>query len=247
MTACGCNDWHTTQRASMLRRQGQRVPIPRAVLEGATAGISRRDFLRNGAIATDHRVRRLDAVVEPDLGGCGRAGGDAGRRHRPDHRLDLPRRRKRRPEHARARRQPELPGVRPGPELHRPRPERLPDARRSRRHARLQVEPGRDRLAVAVRRRQDGGHPGRRLPAARPEPLPFPRVLAGGRARPQPGDGLAGSLGRPERRRRQPAPGALGRLDAPGIDEERGQPRGGADQPAVGAVRPERACGPTSR
>ena len=36
----------------MLRRQGQRVPIPRAVLEGATAGISRRDFLRNGAIAT---------------------------------------------------------------------------------------------------------------------------------------------------------------------------------------------------
>ena len=52
MTACGCNDWHTTQRASMLRRQGQRVPIPRAVLEGATAGISRRDFLRNGAIAT---------------------------------------------------------------------------------------------------------------------------------------------------------------------------------------------------
>ena len=52
MTACGCNDWHTTQRAAMLRRQGQRVPIPRAVLEGATAGISRRDFLRNGAIAT---------------------------------------------------------------------------------------------------------------------------------------------------------------------------------------------------
>jgi uncharacterized protein (DUF1501 family) len=52
MTACGCNDWHTTQRAAMLRRQGQRVPIPRTVLEGATAGISRRDFLRNGAIAT---------------------------------------------------------------------------------------------------------------------------------------------------------------------------------------------------
>ena len=52
MTACGCNDWHTTQRAAMLRRQGQRVPIPRAVLEGATAGISRRDFLRNGAVAT---------------------------------------------------------------------------------------------------------------------------------------------------------------------------------------------------
>ena len=30
MTACGCNDWHTTQRAAMLRRQGQRVTIPRS-------------------------------------------------------------------------------------------------------------------------------------------------------------------------------------------------------------------------
>jgi len=35
----------------MLARQGQHVPIPRAVLEGETAGTSRRDFLRNGAVA----------------------------------------------------------------------------------------------------------------------------------------------------------------------------------------------------
>jgi|tagenome__1003787_1003787.scaffolds.fasta_scaffold20957879_2 uncharacterized protein (DUF1501 family) len=50
MSNCGCNDWMTTQRRTMLRRQGDRVPLPRAVLEGATAGLSRRDFLRNGAV-----------------------------------------------------------------------------------------------------------------------------------------------------------------------------------------------------
>ena len=52
MTSCGCNDWHTTKRRDLLRRQGQRVPIPRAVLDGASAGMSRRDFLRNGAVAS---------------------------------------------------------------------------------------------------------------------------------------------------------------------------------------------------
>jgi uncharacterized protein (DUF1501 family) len=51
MNHCGCNDWQMTHRRAMLRRQGQVVPIPRAVLEGATAGVCRRDFLRNGAVA----------------------------------------------------------------------------------------------------------------------------------------------------------------------------------------------------
>ncbi len=51
MNQCGCNDWQMTHRRAMLRRQGQVVPIPRAVLEGETAGICRRDFLRNGAVA----------------------------------------------------------------------------------------------------------------------------------------------------------------------------------------------------
>lgn len=51
MNHCGCNDWQATHRRSMLRRQGQLVPIPRAVLEGGTAGMCRRDFLRNGAVA----------------------------------------------------------------------------------------------------------------------------------------------------------------------------------------------------
>jgi uncharacterized protein (DUF1501 family) len=51
MNSCGCNDWKSTHRRAMLARQGQRVPIPRAVLDGETAGISRRDFLRNGAVA----------------------------------------------------------------------------------------------------------------------------------------------------------------------------------------------------
>ena len=51
MNQCGCNDWQMTHRRAMLRRQGQLVPIPRAVLEGETASICRRDFLRNGAVA----------------------------------------------------------------------------------------------------------------------------------------------------------------------------------------------------
>jgi uncharacterized protein (DUF1501 family) len=51
MNHCGCNDWQSTHRRSMLRRQGQVVPIPRAVLEGESAGMCRRDFLRNGAVA----------------------------------------------------------------------------------------------------------------------------------------------------------------------------------------------------
>ena len=51
MNSCGCNDWQATHRRSMLRRQGQLVPIPRAVLEGETAGMCRRDFLKNGAVA----------------------------------------------------------------------------------------------------------------------------------------------------------------------------------------------------
>ena len=34
MNHCGCNDWQVTQRRALLRRQGQVVPIPRAVLEG---------------------------------------------------------------------------------------------------------------------------------------------------------------------------------------------------------------------
>src|SRR5258706_13088744 len=51
MNQCGCNDWQMTHRRTMLRRQGQVVPIPRAVLEGESAGICRRDFLRNGAVA----------------------------------------------------------------------------------------------------------------------------------------------------------------------------------------------------
>src|SRR3954469_1169680 len=51
MNNCGCNDWQVTQRRALLRRQGQVVPIPRAVLEGESAGMCRRDFLRNGAIA----------------------------------------------------------------------------------------------------------------------------------------------------------------------------------------------------
>jgi uncharacterized protein (DUF1501 family) len=51
MNHCGCNDWQATHRRAMLRRQGQVVPIPRAVLEGSSAGTCRRDFLRNGAVA----------------------------------------------------------------------------------------------------------------------------------------------------------------------------------------------------
>src|SRR4029077_899004 len=51
MNSCGCNDWQATHRRSMLRRGGQVVPIPRAVLEGETAGMCRRDFLKNGAVA----------------------------------------------------------------------------------------------------------------------------------------------------------------------------------------------------
>ena len=51
MNSCGCNDWQATHRRSMLRRGGQVVPIPRAVLEGQTAGMCRRDFLKNGAVA----------------------------------------------------------------------------------------------------------------------------------------------------------------------------------------------------
>jgi hypothetical protein len=51
MNHCGCNDWQSSHRRSMLRRQGQVVPIPRAVLEGESAGMCRRDFLRNGAVA----------------------------------------------------------------------------------------------------------------------------------------------------------------------------------------------------
>src|SRR3954451_23854134 len=51
MNHCRCNDWQCTHRRSMLRRQGQVVPIPRAVLEGESAGMCRRDFLRNGAVA----------------------------------------------------------------------------------------------------------------------------------------------------------------------------------------------------
>src|SRR3954453_14416458 len=51
MNHCGCNDWQSTHRRSMLRRQGQVVPLPRAVLEGESAGMCRRDFLRNGAVA----------------------------------------------------------------------------------------------------------------------------------------------------------------------------------------------------
>jgi uncharacterized protein (DUF1501 family) len=51
MSSCGCNDWQMTHRRAFLRRQGQMVPIPRAVFEGETAGICRRDFLRNGAVA----------------------------------------------------------------------------------------------------------------------------------------------------------------------------------------------------
>ena len=43
MNHCGCNDWQSTHRRSMLRRQGQVVPIPRAVLEGESAGMCRRD------------------------------------------------------------------------------------------------------------------------------------------------------------------------------------------------------------
>ena len=50
MNECGCNDWMTTQRRAMLRAQGERVPLPAAILEGANAAVCRRDFLRNGAI-----------------------------------------------------------------------------------------------------------------------------------------------------------------------------------------------------
>ena len=55
MNHCGCNDWQSTHRRSMLRRQGQVVPIPRAVLEGESAGMCRRDFLRNGAVVMHYR------------------------------------------------------------------------------------------------------------------------------------------------------------------------------------------------
>ena len=50
MNECGCNDWMTTQRSAMMRAQGERVPLPRAILEGANAAVCRRDFLRNGAL-----------------------------------------------------------------------------------------------------------------------------------------------------------------------------------------------------
>ena len=95
---CGCNDWQSTHRRSMLRRQGQVVPIPRAVLEGESAGMCGRDFLRNGAVAflTVYGASMLDWGQH--LGGGIGAGRDA--RHRSDHRLGLPGRRQRRPEHA---------------------------------------------------------------------------------------------------------------------------------------------------
>src|SRR5205823_1272626 len=51
MNHCGCTDWQTTHRRELLRRGGQVVPIPRAVIEGESAGMCRRDFLRNGAVA----------------------------------------------------------------------------------------------------------------------------------------------------------------------------------------------------
>ena len=132
MTACGCNDWHTTQRAAMLRRQGQRVPIPRAVLEGATAGISRRDFLRNGAIATItvygasmlswSRIWEAAAaqaatpggVTDPIIVSIFLDGGNDGLNTLVP--VDNQ----------------NYAGVRAGAELHRARPERLPRARRAR-------------------------------------------------------------------------------------------------------------------
>ena len=110
MNECGCNDWMTTQRSAMMRAQGQRVPLPRAILEGANAAVCRRDFLRNGALGLPHRVRRIARS----------RGARSGRRHRPrrrqpdhrpDHRLDLPGRRQRRHQHARPDRLDQLPGL----------------------------------------------------------------------------------------------------------------------------------------
>ena len=240
MTACGCNDWHTTQRAAMLRRQGQRVPIPRAVLEGATAGLSRSDFLRNGAIATitvygasmlswgriweaaAAQAATPGGVTDPIIVSIFLDGGNDGLN------TLVPVDNQNYAAYAQAR---NYIGLDPNDCLALGGPAATPD---------FKWNPAATGFQSALRRRQDGRHPRRRLPAARPEPLPLPRLLAGRRARSQPGDGLAGPLGRPERRPRQPAPGALGRLDASGLDEERGQPGGGADQPAVGAVRPER-------
>ena len=113
---------------------------------------------------------------------------------------------------------------RPNIGLHPP----LPAAGRRGGRPRLALEPGRHRLPAALRRRQDGDHPGRRLHAARPLALPLAGLLAGRRARPRPRHRLAGPLDRPERRRRQPAAGDLGRLVAGRHAEDRGEPGGGA-------------------
>ena len=172
------------------------------------------------------RVRGFDDVLEPHLGGgCGPGGDAVDRSH---HRLDLPGRRQRRPQYAGAGDGSGPRGLRHQAAQHRPRPGLVPAAGRGGGHSRLALEPSGNRLPTALRRRQDGDHPGRRLHASRSVAFPLAGVLAGGRARSRSRHRLAGPLDRPERHGRQPAPGDLGRLVAGRLAEERDQPGRGA-------------------
>ena len=226
MNHCGCNDWQSTHRRSMLRRQGQVVPIPRAVLQGESAGMCRRDFLRNGAVAflTVYGASMLDwghiweaasaqaatPGTDPIIVSVFLDGGNDGLNTLiPITGSDYA---------AYASKRPHI-GLAPANCLPLGGAAANPD---------WALEPGRDRVPAAVRRRQDRGHPVGRLHAARPLALPLARLLAGRRARSRPRHRLAGPLGRPERRCRQPAAGGLGRLVAGRVAEERDQPGRGA-------------------
>ncbi len=208
------------------------MPIPRAVLEGATAGLCRRDFLRNGAIAflTVYGASMLSwgkiweaasaqaatpgGVTDPIIVSIFLDGGNDGLN------TLVPIDDQNYAAYAQARR---TSGSTRTTACALGGPAANPD---------FAWNPA----ATGFQQLYDAGKMAV-IPAVDYMPpdllaLPLPRLLAGRRARSRPDHRLAGPLDRPERRPRQPAAGALGRLDARGVDEERGQPGGGADQPA---------------